>query len=179
MSDATSTPAVTNGTPVQALAHAERGVPAAPGLPLISFASIMRDPLPPIEWDVEPLIARGERALIYAEWGALKTWLGLDLGLHLAAGGKWLDHFTIPQARPVLYIDEEMHERTLRRRIKRLGSGMTLAADDLPFRALSRYGVVFDEKGAGRLLKALDDSAFVPHVIIVDTYRRVSPGDEN
>jgi RecA-family ATPase len=95
-----------------------------PGLPLISFASIMSEPLPPIEWDVEGLVARRERVLIYAEWGALKTWLGLDLGLHLAAGGKWLDQFNVPEARRVLYIDEEMNERTLRRRIKRLGAGM-------------------------------------------------------
>ena len=155
------------------------GAPVTPGLPLITFASIMREPLPPIEWDVEGLIAHAERVLIYAEWGALKTWLGLDLGLHLGTGGKWLDEFTIPQARRVLYIDEEMNERTLRRRIKRLGAGMALATDDLPFRALSRFGVVFDDAGAARLLKALHDAGFTPEVIIIDTYRRVNPGDEN
>jgi hypothetical protein len=51
--------------------------------------------------------------------------------------------------------------------------------DELPFQALSRFGIVFDDDGAARLLKALAESAFVPQVIIVDTYRRVNPGDEN
>ena len=34
---------------------------------------------------------------------------------------------------------------------------------------------MFDELGASRYLKALDESGFVPEVIIVDTYRRVNP----
>jgi hypothetical protein len=56
---------------------------------------------------------------------------------------------------------------------------MAPPTEDVPFCALSRFGVVFNETGAARLLTALHESAFAPQVIIVDTYRRVSPGDEN
>lgn len=148
-------------------------------LPLISFGSIMRDPILPIEWDIEPLIARGDRVLLYAEWGTFKTWLALSIGLSIAAGLNWLGKFPGSQPRRVLYLDEEMNPRTLRRRIKRLGLGMGLLGQDIPFRALSRHGVRFDAEGAQKLALALNASEFIPEVIIVDTFRRVSPGNEN
>jgi hypothetical protein len=46
-----------------------------------------------------------------------------------------------------LYIDEEMAERTLRRRIKRLAMGMMPSPNDSNFQALSRQGVRLDSGG--------------------------------
>ncbi len=40
-------------------------------LPLISFEQIMEEPLPPIDWLVEQLIAQGDRVMFYGEFGSL------------------------------------------------------------------------------------------------------------
>lgn len=148
-------------------------------LPLISFETIMREALPPIDWLVEALIARGDRVILYGEFGSLKSWLLLDLGLHIAAGRPWLGHFPIPQSRRVLYIDEEMNQRTLRRRIKRLGIGAGLEDEAIPFRAMSRVGVRFGTLGAKLLLQALEKRKFDPEIVIIEAFRRVLVGSEN
>src|SRR5262245_38420959 len=107
---------------------------ASRSLRLISFREIMTAPLLPINWLIEALIAVGDRIVVYGEFGALKSWVLLHLALHLAAGRPWLGKFGVPRPHSVLYIDEEMNERTLRRRIKRLGRGSDLEHEDLPLR---------------------------------------------
>jgi hypothetical protein len=148
-------------------------------LPLISFETIMTEPLPPVLWEVEPLIAQCDRVLFYGRSGSLKSWLLLHLGLHLAAGSPWLGKFDIPEPRRVLYIDEEMNERTLRRCVGRLGIGAGFEDYRLTFQALSRVGVRFDGHGAEDLLRALDATEFDPEVVIVEALRRVLDGNEN
>ncbi len=130
-------------------------------LPLISFDSIMRD------------------LIVYGEFRSMKSWLLLHLCLHLAAGKPWLGKFSISSPRRVLFIDEEMNERTLRRRVKRLGLGAKLEGQSIPFQAMSRVGVRFDPNGANSLLAALEKSKFDPEVIVVETFRRVLLGSEN
>jgi hypothetical protein len=137
------------------------------------------EPPPPIEWDVEPLIARGERVVVFGEYASMKSWLLPHLGLHLAAGQPWLGKFTITQPRAVLYVDEEMSLRTLCRRIVRLATGAGLEAEELRFRVLSRAGVRFDAAAARQLLTALDKAGYDPDVVIVETFRRVLVGNEN
>jgi RecA-family ATPase len=148
-------------------------------LPLISFETIMTGPLPPVLWEVEPLIAQCDRVLFYRRSGSLKSWLLLHLGLHLAAGSPWLGNVDIPGPRRVLYIDEEMNERTLRRRVGRLGIGAGFEDYRLTFQALSRVGVRFDGHGAEDLLRALDATEFDPEVVIVEALRRALDGNEN
>ena len=145
--------------------------------PIISLDTVMRTPLPPIDWLVEGVLANGDRAVVYAEYGAFKSWSLLDLGMHVAAGQPWLDTFAIPKARSVLYVDEEMNRRELWRRMQRLGS--TLGMPSVPFGALSHYGVRLDEKGAKRFLRQLQQLGAVPEVLILDALRRVLVGDES
>lgn len=138
----------------------------------------MAQDLPPLIWDVEPLISRGDRVIIFGEFASMKSWLMLHLAIHLGAGVQWLDTFTIREQRRVLYVDEEMNERTLRRRSKRLGWGAVVeTASGLNF--LSRAGVRFDAYGAQMLLQYLSEQKFLPQVIIVEALRRVLIGDEN
>jgi len=139
----------------------------------------MSEPLQPIKWLVEPLIADGDRVVLYGEFGSFKSWVLPSLALHLAADRPWLDKFPIPQPKRVLYIDEEMHPHTLKRRIQRLALGMGQSSKLLPLRFLSRYGVRLDTVGATRLLSELQGKEFDPEVVIVETLRRVLPGNEN
>ncbi len=146
---------------------------------LIAYEKIMSEPLPSIDWLVEPLIPHGTRAIVFGEFGSMKSWLLLHLGLHIAAGRDWLGRFVIPHPKSVLYLDEEMSERELRRRIKRLGLGAGLERDSLPFQAISQLGVRFDSSQVESLLTALQKQDFDPDIIIVETLRRVLTGSEN
>ena len=145
---------------------------------LIIYRTIMQEHLPPIDWLVEGMIANGDRVIVYGEPGSYKSWLLLHLGLHIAAGKQWLEEFSIPQAKGVLYVDEEMNERLLRRRIKRLGQGAELDGEDFPFQVLSHGGVKLDEHGAQGLKAILEVNSFNPDVIIIETMRRVIVGSE-
>src|SRR5215813_9596169 len=149
-----------------------------PDLGLISLDALLSEAPTPPDWLVEPLMAAGNRVLFYGEWGAFKTWLLIDLALHLAAGTHWLGQFVVPRPRRVLYIDEEMSRAEFRRRAGRLVSGNDLAPSD-QLQLLSRTGILFDAAGGARLSSDLQASAFDPEVIIVDSLRRVLAGDEN
>ena len=151
-----------------------------PNPPLLTLKSILETSLPPIEWDCEPIIPHRRRVVVFGEFGALKSWLLLHLGLHLAAGTDWLG-FRIPKPRRVLYIDEEMAEEDLRRRIKQLAAGMHRSPSDFPgdLRAYPRVGVTFDQAGAQRLLMHLRREAYNPDVIVVESLVRVLVGNEN
>lgn len=147
---------------------------------LLSFDKIIKDPLPPIEWVVESLIPHHNRVVVFGEFGSKKSWLLLDLGLHIAGGISWLDRFSVPQARSVLYIDEEMSEFELRRRVKLLGTGASLEGKEIPFRATSHLGLKFFNDGkTAELLKSLKVEGFDPDIVIVETLRRVLEGSEN
>lgn len=143
-----------------------------------SYDQIMREPLLPVEWLVEPLLVKSDRAVLYGAFGSFKSWLLLDIAIHLAAGCDWLG---FPVARPlrVLYIDEEMNERTLRRRLKRLGMGTGIESTEGRLRTMSRQGIFFDESGANKLLTIVKSASLAPDVIIVEALRRVLVGSEN
>lgn len=148
-------------------------------LKLVSYSSILRYELPPVDWVIDDLIAARDRTVVYGEFGSFKSWLLLHLAIHIAAGQFWLGQFKIARPMSVLYVDEEMNQRTLRWRIKRLGMGAGLAHHDLPFKALSRAGITFDEDGAETLLDLLKDNDFDPDIIIVEALRRVIVGSES
>src|SRR5262245_2539774 len=59
---------------------------AWPMIRLLSLDAILSEPIPPVEWVVEPLIGIGNRVVVYGEWGSYKSWGLLDLALRIAAG---------------------------------------------------------------------------------------------
>lgn len=73
----------------------------------------------PQRWLAEPIIADEGVALLAAESGTHKTWLALDLAICVALGRDWLK-FKIKPGK-VLYLNCEMPEREIQRRIRRLG----------------------------------------------------------
>lgn len=127
---------------------------------------------------MKSVVAAHERVLLYGEYGSLKSWVLLHVGLHIAAGRKWLDNFDVPKARAVLYVDEEMSEYTLRSRITRLVQGADMSVDNLPFCVSSREGVRMTEMGGAILLDRVARAEYKPEVIIMESMRRVLVGDE-
>jgi len=140
------------------------------------MGSVLTDPLPVVEWVVEGWIGRGSRVVLYGEFGSMKSWLLIHLALCIASGREWAGHRTHPQS--VLYIDEEMSERNLRYRARRLAHGLGLTGD-VPLQFYSHAGVRFDSQGAQKLMERLNESQFRPSVVIVETLRRVLVGKEN
>jgi hypothetical protein len=148
---------------------------------LFRLETVLKEPLPPIDWDVEPLVAHGNRVVVYGEFGCGKSWALLDLAIHLALGDSWLDRFTIAQPRSVLYLDEEMPDRTLRTRLKKLANGLGLPDSAcIPLWLGSHLGLKLGAPHAiDYLLAELRKYDIDPDVIIVETLRRVITGSEN
>ncbi len=148
-------------------------------LPITSFEDIITRELPPVDWLVTDLIGNQDRVVLYGEFGSLKSWLLLDLALAIAAKQLWLGRFAIPVAKKVLYIDEEMNVRTLNRRIKQLGIGVSGRNQTIPFRAMSLGGFTAGTTEDVRtLIQELQRVEFDPDVIILETLRRVMVGSE-
>jgi hypothetical protein len=148
-------------------------------LSLISFFDIMTQELPSVDWLVDGLMANGDRVVLYGEFGSLKSWLLLDLGIAIAAGEAWLGQFRIPSGKKVLYVDEEMPEQILRRRVRQLGTRLKGNASDVPFQVSSLSGITLGNKEAAEaLLEAMQLAGFDPDVIIIETLRRVMVGSE-
>ena len=147
-------------------------------LRLLFLEHVLRTSLPPVAWVVEHVVAEGERVLFFGEPATMKSWLLLHLGLHIAAGHKWLD-FAVTAPRSVLYVDEEMTERLVRRRMQQLVAGGTPPAADGHFAVASREGVLFNERGGHTLLDQVWRADYKPEVVIIDSMRATLIGDEN
>ena len=75
--------------------------------PLVSLQHMLTTDPPPVEWDLKPLIMHGGRLLLAGDSASFKSWIVLDILLHVAAGRDWLG-YQCPAPRRVLYVDEEM-----------------------------------------------------------------------
>lgn len=148
---------------------------------LVSCQEILTQPLPSIDWLAQGLIVNGDRVLVYGEPGAMKSWLLLDLALHLATATPWLGRYAVQRARSVLYIDEEMSARTMYGRVRRLVRGLGFVGSDIPFRTMTGWGGQFeDDNSAAHLLATIQSfQSFDPEVVIIESLRSVMAGDEN
>jgi len=142
------------------------------------YTEILETTTPGVPWLVEPLISEGTRVLFYGESNSLKSWLLIDLALHLASGKPWLGHLRTQQS-PVLYIDEEMTQRTLHRRVKRLGLGAGLGTTNIPAWFSNMPGLTITPTRMSQLVEGLRQEGIAPRVIIIDALRRVLVGNEN
>lgn len=143
------------------------------------------EPLPPIDWVVQPLISRPSISIVYGAPKNLKSLLLADLAVCAASGFKWLadrsdkDGFeTWPTI--TTWLDFENGERRMRERFGALGRSRNLPADTLlswvstptPWLNASRSGDM--EALAGRLEQRGTGLLFVDHLTQV-----VGDVDEN
>jgi AAA domain/RepB DNA-primase from phage plasmid len=63
--------------------------------------------IPPVEWLVNEIVAVGSCGFIAGQPKQFKSWVALDLMLSVASGMPFLDHFSVRNPGPVLYIQEE------------------------------------------------------------------------
>jgi putative DNA primase/helicase len=78
--------------------------------------------IPPREMLLSPILPERSLAMLYAPRGVGKSWLGLSIGIAVAAGESLL-RWSAPRQRNVLYIDGEMPLVSLQERLKEISAG--------------------------------------------------------
>src|ERR1700720_3037580 len=96
--------------------------------------------IPAREMMLSPILPERSLAMLYAPRGVGKSWLGLSIGLAVAAGESLL-RWSAPRQRNVLYIDGEMPRVSLQERLKEISVGMGSSIPNDGFRILAADNV--------------------------------------
>lgn len=133
--------------------------------------------IPPIDWVVDELFARGSVSLIVGAPATKKTYSMLDCGVCVAMGDPWLGKLT--QQGTVLVIDEESGDRRLKRRLKRLLRGHELGLGvPIAHTSLEMFNLLSSPADYGYIDGLMEQ--LKPALVIIDALADVMPGgDEN
>ncbi len=145
-----------------------------PTFSLLSGAAIF-EPLPPRNYIVDSLLARGSITVLGGAGASAKTWITLSLTLAVSRGESWLNRFGTTSVVP-LFIDYESGEFETRRRLQALNGGT--AAKGSPNIAVCIHPpyALNSPQFAEALERTLPDHP----LIVIDSLRAAIPGvDEN
>ena len=115
--------------------------------------------VPPREMLLSPILPERSLAMLYAPRGVGKSWLGLSIGLAVAAGESLL-RWSAPRQRNVLYIDGEMPLVSLQERLKEISAGFGRDIPNDRFRILAADNIdggISTEEGQAGLEPLLSD----------------------
>jgi len=142
-----------------------------PGVTPMWYGELAKLHIPPPSWIIDQLIPDGGFTILSAAPAQFKTWLALDIAIHVAQGKPLFDQFETKQ-KNVLIIDEESGAGLLRERLQILGT-----TDNLPIAVVTDKGFKLDETSANALI------AYCEHhhigLIVFDSLTRFHNGDEN
>ena len=96
--------------------------------------------IPAREMLLSPILPERSLAMLYAPRGVGKSWLGLSIGLAVAAGESLL-RWSAPRQRNVLYVDGEMPLVSLQERLKEISVGFGREVPNHGFRILAADNV--------------------------------------
>ena len=96
--------------------------------------------IPAREMLLSPILPERSLAMLYAPRGVGKSWLGLSIGLAVAAGESLL-RWSAPRQRNVLYVDGEMPLVSLQERLKEISAGFGRDIPNDGFRILAADNV--------------------------------------
>lgn len=146
-----------------------------PRLNLITAVELTSRRLIPQRWAVENILPVGGLAVVGAEPAGLKSWLGLHLARSVAEGRDFLGRFGTEQG-PVIYVDEEMGESELQRRLSALSAAQPGQDHDLHLASLQ--GVNLSKAVWIDNLRS-EIERLEAKVVVFDTFVAVQGGDEN
>jgi putative DNA primase/helicase len=109
-------------------------------LQVIRINDFLKLDVPAREMLLNPILPERSLAMLYAPRGVGKSWLGLSIGLAIAAGEPLL-RWSAPRPRNVLYIDGEMPLVSLQERLKEISVGMGSSIPNDRFRILAADNV--------------------------------------
>src|ERR1700693_5911150 len=97
--------------------------PNKQSLKAIGITDFLKLDVPAREMLLSPILPERSLAMLYAPRGVGKSWLGLSMGLAVAAGESLL-RWSAPRQRNVLYVDGEMPLVSLQERLREISAGM-------------------------------------------------------
>lgn len=128
----------------------------------------------PEPYVIEGLLPAGVPAALAGEPKSLKTYVGVDMGVCVAAGIPWCGRQT-KQGRVVMYLEEDGRAE-VSRRLWWLARGHELDPRDLPLAVTAMAGIRLDEPGhVARIIEECRGAALV----VIDALSRVHGVDEN
>ena len=148
-----------------------------------SLLEIQNDPPPPVRFAVEFLIVFNELALIFAKAFGGKSIFSLQLMLFASAVLRFLNTFSFPRPLRSLYVDEEMGEPLLHKRMEMMKAGFREFREPEVLsrvRVVSRKGLKFDDKKKLELLRRElgEFPGGPPDLTFFDTFRRLHDAEE-
>jgi putative DNA primase/helicase len=114
--------------------------PSKQSLQAFGINDFLNIDVPPREMLLSPILPERSLAMLYAPRGVGKSWLGLSIGLAVAAGESLL-RWSAPQQRNVLYVDGEMPLVSLQERLKEISAGVGRDIPNDGFRILAADNV--------------------------------------
>lgn len=143
--------------------------------PTYHFAALdLTGPVPEYDWLVDNFLARGDIALLIGDGGVGKSWITLDLAVHMAREKEtWLGMAL--KGHRVMVIDQENPDVTVRKRLHALG----LRPEHVPnLRYVWYQNILLDNPE--QVVKLYDDVAtFEPDLLVIDSLSRVHLRNEN
>ena len=122
-----------------------------------------------LEWLIPNFLVSKGVHFVTAPASGGKSWLLLDMALHVAAGQSWLQ-YEITEGSPVLYIDEEMGDMQARGRVQKL-----CAIRGIPFFYLGKQGfALFDTNSRRKVCEIIRKHGI--KLLIIDTLTGAAPG---
>lgn len=154
--------------------QAKRAEPAAPAvLPLLTLQEL-EAASGEVTWMVKHILPGDSVGMMFGASGTFKSFLALDMALHIAHGMPWLGKRTTQG--PVLYIAAE-GGTGLWRRIKAWHVARGLKWDGIDFRVLPLPVMLL--KNAGKVVDAAQALGMQPVLVTVDTMSQTFEGEEN
>jgi hypothetical protein len=130
--------------------------------------------IPEYDWLVDSFLAKGDIGLIIGDGGVGKSWIMLDLAVHMAMGkDEWLGMKL--NGHKVMVVDQENPEVTVRKRLHALGFRPP-HAENLKYAWYQN--VLLDDKD--QVARLYDDVAtFQPDMLLLDSLSRMHLRNEN
>jgi putative DNA primase/helicase len=114
--------------------------PNRPSLQAFGINDFLNIDVPARQMLLSPILPERSLAMLYAPRGVGKSWLGLSIGLAVAAGEPLL-RWSAPRQRNVLYVDGEMPLVSLQERLKEISGGFEADIPNDEFRILAADNV--------------------------------------
>lgn len=160
----------------------------------ISLIEFLSKPLREMTWSVENILMTKTVELIVGLPKIGKSWLALDMGVSVATGLPFLDHFPVVNPGPVLYLTKEDPEYSLQDRLAKVviskGLGGSVEREDglltlqpphtrsVPFYVDLQRGFLFSPEHVNELiewLSVLRDSLGSIALVVFDPILRMMP----
>jgi len=134
----------------------------------------------PVAWLIKNFFSENDFGVIFGESGSGKSFIGIDLGLSVAANKDWHGHPV--KSGSVIYIAGEGHIG-INKRIKAWAQHYGISLSNVPFFVSDRPAQFLNEESAAEVCQSVDEIAVQhgsPVLIIIDTLaRNFGDGDEN